>query len=54
MGGVMAKRGRHMIRGRGWRLTTPGQKTFVATLLKRFRVGGATIALFKVKKPKLK
>ena len=51
---MMAKRGRHMVRGRGWRLTTPGQKTFVATLLKRFRVGGATIALFKVKKPMAK
>lgn len=48
----MAKRGRHMPRGRGWELTTPGGKTFVATLLKRFRVGGATIALFKVRKPK--
>lgn len=48
----MAKRGRHMPQGRGWKLTHNG-KQFAAKLIKRIRMNeNAVIVIFKARVPK--
>jgi hypothetical protein len=48
----MAKAGRHMPQGRGWKLTKNG-KPFHATLIKWVRMSDkAAIVIFKVRAPK--
>jgi hypothetical protein len=48
------RRGRHMVRGKGWRLVSPGRKGFIATLVKKFRTskGGDLVAIFKIRELK--
>jgi len=43
------QRGQKMKSGKGWRLISPGDsRRFKATLIKRFDVGGESLAIFKV------
>ena len=37
--GVPAKRGTIMASGKGWRLLSPGQRVFKATLVKKVKIG---------------
>jgi hypothetical protein len=46
--GVTVKRGMRMTTGKGWRLVGPGKQAFKASLLKRFDVGGESVAIFRV------
>jgi hypothetical protein len=46
--GVKAKRGVAMKSGRGWRLISPGEMVFKASLVKHLRIGDETVALFRV------
>jgi len=48
---ILAKvpRGQKMKPGKGWRLASPGEtRGFKATLIKRFDIGGESIAIFRV------
>jgi hypothetical protein len=46
--GVPAKRGTIMRPGKAWRLVSPSQLAFKATLVKKFKIGGETVAIFRV------
>jgi hypothetical protein len=45
--GVRTKRGEKMKQGKGWRLVR-GKLAFKATLVRRFKVGDETVAVFRV------
>jgi hypothetical protein len=50
----MAKRRKHMPRGKGWRLSYNG-KTMTAALIKKIRVSDlASIVIFRAHTPKIK
>jgi hypothetical protein len=46
--GHKVPRGEKMKRGKAWRLVTPGGKAFKAALLKKVKVSGETLAIFRV------
>jgi hypothetical protein len=46
--GVPAKRGTIMRTGKAWRPISPGERAFKATLVKKFKIGGETVAIFRV------
>ena len=46
--GVRAPRGEKMRPGKGWRLSSPGEKVFKATLIKRFNIGQESVAVFRI------
>jgi hypothetical protein len=49
VGTVRVRRGKKMSTGKGWRLVAPGGKRGLkAALLKKLRVGGERIAIFRV------
>lgn len=49
--GVGAKRGEKMKQGRAWRLVSPGERVFKATLIKRLDIGTESVAIFRVLRP---
>jgi hypothetical protein len=46
--GVRARRGEKMKRGKAWRLVSPGERVFKATLVKRLKIGAESVAVFRV------
>jgi hypothetical protein len=46
--GVKAKRGKKMKPGKAWRLISPGELVFKATLVKRVKIGAEVVAIFRV------
>lgn len=46
--GVPAKRGTIMRSGKAWRLVSPGERVFKATLVKKVKIGGEAVAIFRV------
>jgi hypothetical protein len=49
--GEAGTRGKRISTGQGWRLVqVPGNKQFVGSLLKTVKVGGETIAIFRLRK----
>ncbi|MGA3042743.1 MAG: hypothetical protein ABSF54_18355 [Bryobacteraceae bacterium] len=43
-----AKRGTIMVSGKAWRLVSPGERVFKATLVKKVKIGAETVAIFRV------
>lgn len=48
VGDTRLPRGERMSTGKGWRLVGPGKKSFKAALLKKIKIGGETLAIFRV------
>jgi hypothetical protein len=46
--GVPAKRGTIMRTGKAWRLISPGERVFKATLVKKVKIGDEAVASFRV------
>ena len=46
--GVPAKRGTIMRPGKAWRLISPGERAFKATLVQKVKIGGEAVAIFRV------
>jgi hypothetical protein len=37
-----------MVSGKAWRLVSPGERVFKATLVKKVKIGAETVAIFRV------
>jgi len=46
--GVQTPRGEKMRKGKGWRLVSPGRRTFKAVLITRHNIGDESVAIFRV------